>query len=268
MPRLRKRTEELQMLAVQLYSKLGSGNAVAKKLGVSPPTAYAMLKAAGISIPGWADAKPLRRKTTAENRALILEAYNSGMSLQEMEVKFGIGQYAIRACVKREGAAMRTIGGRKRMLTEDEILDVVDLYKNGWSQAQIALKLKSSQTLISRVLRNQGVKSGNHMSREGHHGWKGGISKNSEGYILQSPSFGDVAFSMRSKTGYVPQHRLVMANYLGRPLLKSETVHHINGDKADNRIENLQLRIGHHGSGVCYKCSECGSSKIEPTKIS
>ena len=40
------------------------------------------------------------------------------------------------------------------------------------------------------------------------------------------------------------QHRLVMAQVIGRPLLASERVHYKNGDRQDNRPENLELWTG------------------------
>jgi len=66
----------------------------------------------------------------------------------------------------------------------------------------------------------------------------------------------------------MPEHRYVMQQALGRPLLHTETVHHINGDKADNRLANLQIRQGRHGKGVVMACFDCGSHNVGTIPIS
>ena len=45
----------------------------------------------------------------------------------------------------------------------------------------------------------------------------------------------------RSKQGMIMEHRVVMEQMIGRYLEKHETVHHKNGDRKDNRPENLEL---------------------------
>ena len=100
-----------------------------------------------------------------------------------------------------------------------------------------------------------------------HGGWKGGRVVTNGGYILVRINPDNEFYSMCTCDGYILEHRYVMAQQLCRSLTRQETVHHIDGNRQNNDISNLQLRQSNHGNGQKFVCCDCGSHNIKSMEI-
>lgn len=96
---------------------------------------------------------------------------------------------------------------------------------------------------------NRGTsKSCGHTRRsEENWNWQGGVTKNKAGYMLVKSKGHPRAHPNGS---YILEHHLVMEKHLDRYLVKGENIHHLNGIRDDNRIENLELWTKPQPTGI------------------
>lgn len=153
--------------------------------------------------------------------------------------------------------------------TSQEKREIFERYMAGESGAEIApdYGLKDPKSVLNIVRRLGGETRKRQGGRKPLPVEMLKPSCQGDGYLTVLLRPNDPFASMATAAGRVLEHRLVMARSLGRPLTSKETVHHINGDRADNRLENLQLRKGKHGTGEAYRCKDCGSYNVEAVPL-
>lgn len=126
---------------------------------------------------------------------------------------------------------------------------------------KIAEELGVSHVIIYKYMDKYGIprlsqkESNAKFNANNQNNYKGGRISHGDGYMkLLRPEH-----PRANKFGYVLEHIVVMEEHIGRHLKKGEVVHHINGIKNDNRIENLLLLTAqehsalHKGNGNLYK---------------
>jgi len=90
--------------------------------------------------------------------------------------------------------------------------------------------------------------------------FKGG-KRYRKGYVaIYSPNH-----PYKDKNKCIYEHRLIMEEQIGRHLLTGEVIHHLNGNKSDNRIENLKLFLSHKEHMLYH--SKLGTITGRPKKM-
>ena len=151
-----------------------------------------------------------------------------------------------------------------RCKNPEVILKVLELAKNGLFSKEIAEIVGKTPKAIQKIYRRYNFPSlHNFCPRrlEERQNYKGGLKYDRSGHIYKicpNHPYG-------TKHGsYVAVHRLVMEEHLGRYLTPQEVVHHIDGNPANNNIENLELfsnnaeHLSQTLKGKCPKWTEEG----------
>lgn len=81
-----------------------------------------------------------------------------------------------------------------------------------------------------------------HLKGNKHPNWKGGKFIDTNGYVwVRLPN---ESYKTMQKP-YIYEHRIIMEQHLGREIKKGEIIHHLNGNRSDNKLENLRLVSNH-----------------------
>ena len=212
------------------------------------------------------------KKFTQEIELEIVNKYISWVKSSELVREYKMDRKWINNLLKRHWLAHIT-KTRKwwKPKIDTNIIDkeIIRLHSEWLSQTQIWKSVWLSQCVISRVIRNNWLTANTPIRKKWKDSqwWKWWILQNEECYRLTHYDIHWWPKEMYNKMWYVHEHRIIMAHYLWRALLRSETIHHIDWDRSNNNINNLQLRIWQHGKWQVYCCGECWSKKLTPIKI-
>lgn len=249
---------------IRLYTKNHlSGNSIAVLLDCSNTTVYRVLQRNGIAPRLRPGTHRHRQSSVPGNEDTIIELYRQGLSLAKIGERFGVTHVTVLRVLRDHGVPRRLRGGwrRKKVFTEAELEQIRMLRLAGTPNTQIADELQTSHARISTAVAQLGLPK--RIDRRRMERVDAG-----QGYIAVKLQSDDPLFALARKSdGRVLEHRLVMARHLGRLLHAGETVHHKNGIRDDNRLDNLQLRQGQHGNGIRLRCALCGSHDLEPCDL-
>ena len=251
---------------VELRASGSSFREIARELGISRNAAYAALHE---NFPAAARAR--HRPLTDAQVEQAATQFSAGCSALHIATELQVDPAAVRAALRRRGIH-RGFRGSPSKVTPELLALMIERYAAGATISEVAALAGIGHTAATKHLVRAGTTIRSVGARIGsaHPNWKGGRGK-SRGYIVARVYPEDPLYCMgvtqADGARYAFEHRLVVARHLGRPLTEHETVHHIDGNKENNDISNLQLRLGKHGKGDRFRCRSCGSNDIEAVEL-
>ncbi len=126
--------------------------------------------------------------------------------------------------------------GRFSTIDPEQLRQMIEVEK--LTQRQIAAKLGYCLSAIERACKRLSLETQRTGPRSGerHTNWKGGRVKVGRYWYVFDPEN-----PMATRRGYVAEHRKAVSDAIGRPLLPTEAVHHIDANPENNELSNLEL---------------------------
>lgn len=187
-------------------------------------------------------------------RAVIETRYRAGESAQDIARDFQMSGPTVIKRLREWGVPVKPRS--PQLLSRAQQHEVLERYAGGETSRSLAEAYGVGRQAIAAVVRRHGGEMRPaHRPLRDYRGYA--VMKIPKGHWLGDHYVGSS----------ILRHRFVVAEHLGRALLRHETIHHINGDKRDNRLENLQLHQGNHGGSQRYCCAECGSLNLTPLPL-
>jgi HNH endonuclease len=170
----------------------------------------------------------------------IVRLHGEGVSVTQLAAQFGVSRSVIIRRLHSRGITT----DRRRRRQDIDIDELRERVAAGDSRARLRQHFDASDGTLQNVMREHGLSTRWRTVTyrgKGHHSWRGGEHINTSGYRLVKAPEGHERHGQIGSQGYVLEHRLKMEEALGRRLESWEVVHHLNGDRQDNRLENLEL---------------------------